>query len=355
MKRDFLIFFLLFFVSCSAYNIFSGLNEEDIDKIYDSETLITMGDKYFDEGNYEMAYRAYSRAVMLSPTKSLALEGKARSYIYLKTSISNLLLSLQENNFSNIGGLNKIYDISKVVATSLLPIVDNKSDGNIISNDLDVNLIFYVFNNFYSIYNFLDSDQDNNIENDTGDLLCVNENYEIDTTNSLIYTSLKELEGTNANPFKILNFSKMIKQVESNYNTFNINLSYSDKSLSNVMNQLSSGDTYNLISSISSNFNIVISNINTAITNLSYSGNNLNIFSLTNIFDITNIIEFTNINITNDTMITNYFSDAGYGPDDYDSFTNDLYNSGITNISDITNIFPGMTNIEQVVSNYFNF
>ncbi|MCX7820703.1 MAG: tetratricopeptide repeat protein [Brevinematales bacterium] len=354
MRNVFFIFLFVFFAGCSVYNVFSPANSTNIDEIYDSEVLISMGDKYFEEGDYALAYKAYSRAAMLSPNKSFALEGKARSYIFLKTSYTNLISSLQQNNFSNIGGLNKIYDISKVVALSLFAIINNSADGKISSSDLDVNFVFYIFNNFYSIYDFLDSDFDNNIENDTGDLLCINQNYEIDTTNSRIYISLKELEGTNANPFKLLAFSKMVKTLNLRYNSYKTNLSYSLKSLSNIYSSLSSEATSNLIMPVISNFTIVISNVDTAFTNLSYSGTNINTLNLTNIFDITNLIVFTNINITNNAMVTNYFMDAGYGPDDYNSFTNDLYNSGITNMSDITNIFPGLTNINQISSNYFN-
>ncbi|MGC8770339.1 MAG: hypothetical protein ACP5Q5_03725 [Brevinematia bacterium] len=354
MKKNFLVLLLISIVSCSVYNVFSPANPSNIDEIYDSEVLISMGDKYFEEGDYALAYKAYSRAAMLSPNKSLALEGKARSYIFLKTSYTNLLSSLGGNNFSNIGGLNKIYDISKVVALSLFPIIDSSADGKISFDDLDVNFVFYIFNNFYSIYDFLDSDRDNNIELDNGDLLCINQNYEIDTTNSKIYISLKELEGTNANPFKILAFSKMIQTLNFRYNIYKTNLSYSAKSLTNIENNLTSEATSNLILPIVSNFNIVISNVDTVFTNLSYSGTNVNALTLTNIFDITNLIVFTNINITNDDMVTNFFLDAGYGPDDYDAFTNDLYNSGITNMVDITNIFPGLTNIDQISSNYFN-
>ncbi|MGC8766041.1 MAG: hypothetical protein ACP5QT_09200 [Brevinematia bacterium] len=355
MKKIFLTA-LLIFSGCSAYNVYSPTNPQNIDEIYDSDTLIAMGDEYFENGDYENAFKAYSRAESLSPTKSRAIEGKVTSYIFMRISITNIYNAIQNNDPSKFGNLNTLYDVSRYVWLNLYKIINKETDNKIRYDDVNVNLNYYFFGYFFSIFDFIDFNSNNNIVNDTNDLISINEKMEIDSNNSSVLNEINELTGENPNPFKVIGVVNNTKKITIKYENRKKNISRADQSLLYVTNNLHSEETRNLIVSFSSFFNGVISEMDKIITNLTLPDTNINInlLSLTNIYEITNNISLTNIEITNDDMIINYLSDAGYNTNDYDSFTNDLNNAGITNVNDLTNLVPSMTNISEVISNYFN-
>ncbi len=356
MKRT--IFIFLIFFGCSAYNVYSPTNPTNIDDVQDSEVLIAMGDEYFENGDYENAFKAYLRAESLSPTKSRAIEGKVNAYIAMKIHITNFIVAFQENDYSKVGDLNLLYDVSRFASINLYKIINNETNNKIPYDDINVNLNYYLFGNFFSIFYFIDYNTNYNIVNDTNDLIVLKSYNEIDTNNSKFFKTLSILDENPPNPFKMLEIVNIASTLIAGQQTLKSNLGKVDQSINNILNNLVSTEARDFVISITnlvySNFTKSILDMDELLKSLNLSNTNISISMFTNIFEITNLISLTNIEITNDDMITDYIFDAGYNTNDYDSLTNDLYNAGITNLNDITNIIPSMTNISSVVSNYFD-
>lgn len=354
-----LIIFILITFSCSSpSNIFSSSNPDNSSEVYDADTLISMGDTYLSKGEYQKAFEAYQRALELSPSKSKALWGVSISYILLNLPSSNIIQAVINQSYTNLAPLNTLYNVSYFVSSNLFKIINKEADGEIPYDDYDVNLNFYIFNNFYSIFDLLDSNTNFNIQNDTNDVIVISSDFQIDSNNSKLFTTINHLQGENPNPFYLLEIPPLIGLLAYKYSNFSNNIEKSEIAISNVYTSLESTNAKALLEELTSGMRIIVSGIEDGITglsSLSYNSNtNFNLFSLTNIYEITNIIQITNFQITNNDMVTNYLQEAGYGTNDYDKFTNDLAQAGITNVEELTNIVPGLSNISEILSNYFN-
>jgi len=354
MKRIFIFCLIISTVfSCSVINVFSPTNPTNIDDIYDSEVLISLGEKYLSEGKYEEAFNAFRRALYLSPNKSKAMDGISTAYIQLHISFTNLIKGITNNSFSNIAPLNTLYDVSFFVSSNLKNIINNESDGVIVYYDINVNLTFYILNNFYSIFALFDFNNNLDVENDTNDLIMISPDFQIDTNNSQLFKIVNNLQGANPNPIYLFKVPQIIARLNDQYKVFTNNIGLSKKSISNIYINLQAEESKNLLTNITKVMDELCFNMENFILTLNFSNTNHSVFSMTNIYNITNFVEISDLTLDN-TSTSNYLWDAGYGPDDYDSFTNDMYNAGITNFSDLTNIIPGLSNANEYISNYFN-
>lgn len=327
MKKIFLIYGIfislsVFLLSGCGANIFSLLNPTSIDTQTDANVLIGMGQDYMNKLDYTNAYRAYARAVTLAPKNSRALEGAAIAYIYMHFDFSALYTAIMSANYASLGP-NNIYNVGRVVSQNLGKIVMGQADGVIPANDVNDNLDFYIFNNFYSIFNMIDSDSDNDINWDTNDYLIMSNNMSItnrvDTVIADVATTM-DLVPVVAMAYNI-NYVKKI--------SFTNAQQWCNNSIALVNAAMISDSTKAVVTMISNTFTGNVSNLNDA-------------FDAFDTMDLAAIFGGGNYE-----PLTNYFTN------DYDVLTNQLYNQGIWPPSQVTNAMPDMTNVYPVLTNYY--
>ena len=352
------ILFLFLIIASCGLNFFSVFTPTNTDAENNVSSLLIIGDNDLNNLDYTNAYKAYLKAMTLSPTNSRAIEGVCTAYLYMKIPITDVFSAVLSASYNKIG-MNKLFDVSSFLATNLEKIIDNKADGVIPYNDVNINLNFFIFNSLYSIFYFADSDDNKNIENDSNDVFLISANFKPDINPAVTNLLNKATNKNSFNPFAMAKVSSMLKPVKPRYLFFTNNINKSYACLAVVEKALSSADTIQKLNSITS---IMSDNVN-SLTNFfnlldnTNSGSSISPVYFTNIFMITNIVTnafavSTNI-ITNDNVVTNLISSGGYSPGDYNQFTNDMQSGGVTNLSDMTNIAPGLSNINIIVTNYF--
>ncbi len=300
----------------ACINIFSIFNGGNVDNIENEDRLIAMGQTYLNNMQYEEAYGAFHQVLVLNPANSVAREGIATAYLFWQVPITNIIQAIISENYSLIG-MNNLYNASQVVSTNLWFIINGQGDGAITALDNSVNLNYFVFNSLYATFSLIDSDNDGNILADTND----------------IYTVYPDFSFSNNLP-DMMDFVKIAQLVHSlalKTNQFESLFSQSLFSLSNVQNGLVSSEAIAMIDSIRTPM------IDIKVEMDSY---------------LTQFNGFTQFGYTDNYEITNLFMLSQYS-NDYDALTNDLASIGITNLNDITNTFPELTNFTSILSNYY--
>ncbi len=370
-----LVIAALVFLSCS-YNIFSPFNPSSPNNVNDVDTLIALGDYYLNNLDYSDAFNAYSKAMGLAPQNSRAIEGSCTSYLFMRIPVTNLILSILNKSYSIKGLKNKLFDVSTYIQAHLYTIINNQADGVIPANDVNINLNFYFFNDIYSLFFFIDTDNNGDVENDTNDLISIDDNFNPATSARLsnavsIMTNISNL----INPIALLKVVPIMVIINQKENFITNNLKRSDQAMSNVISALASDQAKQELSGITSQIggaiNSLLSIINMFNTNYTFSlvyppppiplgvtyNFAINPLGLTNYYSITNSIPiYTNITALTTTtvpQVNSSFANAGYANGDYSSFTSDVLNSGLAVESDVTNLMPSITTIEQIITNYF--
>jgi hypothetical protein len=312
---------VLLFSGCSA-NIFSYLNPTVIDVQNDPNILVGMGDNYLNQLDYTNAYKAYSRAVSLDPRKSRALEGSSIAYIYMHFAFTDLYTAIMSSNYASLGP-NNIYNVGAVVSRTLGKILRGEADGVIPANDVNDSLNYFIFNSFYTIFNTIDANNNDNIDFDTNDYIMMYP--DLTTTNRV--QDVIDNSISNADLVPVIgmaynfNYVKRVSFTNSQY--------WSYRSINVVNNALLSTNTKAVVTMISNTFVHYITNLNTFFdyfTTNSLSGR---------------------LGLGSDALLTNFFTN------NFDVFTNELYSQGIWPASEITNAMPDMTNIYPVLTNYY--
>ncbi len=359
----FTIFLCLILASCGV-NVFSAFNPTDVNSENNVNSLVGMGDDYLRNLDYDNAYKAYSKALKLDPRNSRAIEGVCTSYLYLKIPVADMIGSIISSSYSNINK-NDLYDASTFLADNLYKIVNNEADGIIPYNDVNVNFDFFIFNTLYGICYLVDSDNNNNIQNDNGDIMNIGNNF-IPVINPIVTNTLDKATNTSTpNPLLFPKFMRLISPIKPRYNYFTNNMQKSYYSLSIIQNVLKSDQAKQQLESIKESLNTSITQLGDLIQKMNNPDTNTNstltnLLSFTNIFDVTNMIsnyqDQSSNYITNDAVVTNILVQAGYPqtPAGYTQFTNDMSASGVTNLQDLTNLSPGFSNIDTLASNVYN-
>ena len=319
-----LMIVLSFFMLTSCFNVFSLLNPGEPAQVNDISMLLSLGDGYLSSGQYTKAHDAYSQAVVLDPDNSLAIEGLCTAYIYSLIPPTNIIRALITTNYALLD-LNKLYDASGFVNDKLYTIVSGAGDGVIPYDDININLNFLLFNTAYAAFIIGDSDQDGNIVQDTNDYLIFFPNLSMsnnlpNTTNFI--TAIEML----------VTINKIIPQ-------FTTLISRTEYSLGIIQNGVYS------------------SLVKTEVSNLSASITAMKDSVLSNFEYISNLTSLAQFGIVDLYDLTNLWQNEGYMPTNYTEFTNAMALAGITNLQDmeaqLTQIFPDLTNFNDLISNYF--
>jgi len=297
-------------------NVFSVFHSSDVSGETNVDYLIGLGEYYIQNMEYDKAYEVYSRAVVLDPHNAKALEGQATAALYKEVPYTNVILAVVKNDSSLISR-NGLYRGGSVVCRNMLQIITGQARG-IISNDVQVNTVFFLVGNLYAVMLELDSNGNGDVENDAGDLFVLNKDFTLENN-------------TTNRSFVDLAQAAMVFQERRP--VISMILHYSDVSLSNIMGQLVSEETRNLFGSLTSGFSAIRASIE-EILDMSASVTNL-------------------LGTGNPDEVTNLIGVGGYGPGDYATFTNDLAQVGVTNWLELTNSFPDLVGGLDAISNYF--
>ncbi len=360
--RIFLLIYCLvifFTVASCGFNLFSVFNPANIDSTADVNTLISMGDNYLNNLDYTNAFKAYSKAMDLSPKNSRAIEGSCTSYLFMKISVTNLILSIISSSYTINGIKNILYDVSDYIQTNLFTIINSEADGVIPYNDSSVNLNFYFFNTIYSVFYLADTDGNRNVESDTNDMIFIGDKFIPEINPYLTNTIDRATNVTKPNPFSLLMIIPLSRSINQRYSFFTNNINRSYISLKNVESTLTSDEAKKELNQLTIMMNDSLTNLTASISNLTATNSNLqmNPMNITNYFEITNAnplyIPLCFVVIQDDDSATNSLAGSGYGTNDYMSFTNDMLNSGVTNANDMTNVIIGITNMFTVMTKYF--
>ncbi|OHD62130.1 MAG: hypothetical protein A2014_03715 [Spirochaetes bacterium GWF1_49_6] len=308
----------------SCFNVFSLLNPAEPAQVDSIPMLLSMGDGYLSEGEYENAYNSYARVLDLEPNNALGLEGICTAYIYWKIPPVQLIRAIISNDYSIID-MNKLYDVSWFVHDKLYQIVSSAGDGSIPYDDVNINLNFFIFNTAYAAFTLGDTDMDKNIIMDTNDYMIFYPDFSI--SNNLPNTT------------NFIAAIKMLNTIATIVPQFNILIAHSEYSLaiieSSVYSDSVKAEISNVRASIDGMKQTVLSNFET-ISNLT----SLEQFGITNNFDLTNTWLF-----------------EGFTPTNYTEFTNAMAQAGITNLADMQTelsvLLPDLTNFNLILSNYF--
>ncbi len=335
MKKNFPIAVFLIALTFSlsgCFNIFSPLFVDpltsDLSNVYDTSYLVEIGEYYADMGDYINAKKFFERALQINPTNSRALIGMANCEFFSIVPRTNFIdffnkITSNTNTSNYVDFINvfvedsKYYSASKVIRNNLYIIVSGQSDNPKLSDDINVNLNFSLFNKIFSIFYAADSDK-NNIIN-TNDIVY---KFLIDMTNSLDTNLI-------INDFLFLG-NEIVKAIDEFFTLG----SQSKNSLLYISNKLKSSEN-SLEVQLYKVFNEVDTQISNIYTNylVKYSFyldmynriidllNKNGISNVDSIFDLTNALnitdystfdyeEITNILITNDSaawdILTNY-------------------------------------------------
>jgi hypothetical protein len=314
LNKCFLLGFLLFFSSCGV-NVFSIFSPTNPDGVEDTLTLVALGDQYLVNLDYTNAFKAYSKAMEKQPNNSRAIEGASTSYLYMRIPFISMMTVLLSSAYTSLN-INTLFDVSSYLSTHLYTIIGKSADGVIPYNDVNINLNFYIFNTFSSLFILADTDNDRNIELDTNDLLIISNDFTLTERISGMTNSMISLLGA----VNTLNSKK-----QGYYTAFTNSL----VSLEYVNNALVTTEAKAMLQGI--------------ITPISGFGSGIDsIFS-----------NFQHLNLTNTFGVGNYNLITNLFTNNYTVFTNQLYQEGITNPNDITNIIPDFTNSYGALTNYY--
>ena len=323
MNKNFLIVVFLIALTFSlsgCFNIFSPLfvdpSASDLSNEYDVSYLVEIGEYYADMGDYINAKRFFERALQINPTNSRALIGMANCEFFSIIPRTNFIdffnkITSNTNTSNYLDFINvfiedsKYYSASRVIRNNLYIILSGQSDNPKLSNDINVNLNFSLFNKIFSIFYALDSDK-NNIVN----------------TNDIVYKFLIEMTNSSDTDFIIPNdflfFGREITKAIKEF--FSLGLQ-SKKSLLYISNRLSSSEN-SLEVQLYKAFNEVDTQISNIYTNYTekytfyldmYNRiiellNKNGISNVNSIFDLTNALSITNYDTFDYTDITNILS-----------------------------------------------
>ncbi|MFN3659899.1 MAG: tetratricopeptide repeat protein [Brevinematales bacterium] len=319
MKRVFWCLAGIVMVFClGGCNVFSVFNTTDVSKETNVDYLLGLGEYYIQNMEYDKAFEVYSRAVELEPENAKALEGQATAALYREVPYTNVVLAIVRND-STLISRNGLYRAGGMVSSNMLKIIQGKAKG-LVSNDVQINTVFFLIGNLYAVFLELDSNGNGSVENDTGDLFVLNRDFTVDNN-------------TTNRSFVALARAGMVFQ--SRRPVISMLLTYSDVSLSNIMGQLVSEETRSLFGSVTTGFSAIRSSVEEILA-MSASATNL-------------------LGTGNPDEVTNLIVQGGYSQDPagYTAFTNDLAQAGITNWVEITNAFPDLVGGLDAVSNYF--
>jgi hypothetical protein len=299
-------------------NVFSVFNGTDVSQENNVDYLLGLGEYYIQNMEYDKAYAAYSRAVALEPQNAKALEGQATAALYKEVPFTNVILAIVKNDSTRISQ-NGLYRAAAIVASNMLTIIQGKAKG-IVSNDVQVNTVFFVIGNLYAVFLALDSDGDMNVAGDTTDLFVLEPDF-------TIYNNT-----TNRSFVDLARAGVVFQERRPLITTM---LTYADVSLSNVMGQLVSQQTRDLLNSLTLGFSAIRSSVEEVLAMSS---------SVTNL-----------MGTNNPDLVTNLIARGGYPntPAGFTQMTNDLAAAGITNWLEVTNAFPDLVQGLDSISNYF--
>lgn len=186
-----------------CFNVFSPLflnpTESDLSTIIDVNFLNYMGDYYADMGDYTTARKFYTRVLEIDSKNSKALIGIANCDLFSivpRTNIigfyqgiySNFLISSNYLDFFNSYITNKLYfKVSESISRNLYFVTRGYSDDLSFTNDGNLHLNFAIFNKIYSIFAFLDSNHDKEVN-----------------TNDRVYNFVSDMANTNSETFEIV-------------------------------------------------------------------------------------------------------------------------------------------------------
>jgi len=349
------ILFSLFFCIISAsscFNLFSSFEPSNPQYISNVDTLISMGDSELqndkDTNNYMKAYRAYRRAVELSPTNSLAIQGMCTAYLYMKIPFTNFILAIMNKDLSKIpGGLPVLFDVSRFISTNLKKIVFGSGDQILTPNDINININFFIFNSFYSLLDFIDINENSQFLNDPDDLFTL--------------TSINlNKPGITNNFWKLSNnFIETVilaGKISPKTVIFMDSLNKSELVISNTLLSVHTKVVKGSLSNISAVITDLKFLISQQLSNINFLEGSYSNLSFTNMLSL---IGYTNSSLLDPSfLITNFLASSGISNFSQISQTFSNKNYNITNsvqfTTFLTNIFKdlGIDSINDAVTNY---
>lgn len=321
MKRGTLLIVGIMLISSCGFNLYSVFNPTDTSTVTSAETLVAMGEEYLTDGKYDSALVAFEKAIQLDPRNSRAREGACTAKMFSIFNYSDLMKIAGEGGLTNLN-FNDIYLVSSYMGNTLWPIINGSCDGKIPANDVAINFDFLLFNSLYSIFYIADTDGDINIQGDNDDLFTLTNGMEIvsniDRFSTLDTNTLSELLG-------------LVNIINNKQAFFHTMLSRSKVSLMNITNQMRSSNTIDFITN----------NLTSQIDSLTFQMDS----QLSNL---------TALDITNTLQIPDLGAISNFIPATYEDFTNLLAEANITNIYDVTNLVPDLTNVIDWLTNYYD-
>jgi len=354
MKKSLLVFFcftvLLYSCGVSIFEIFSPKSASDTDNV---QTLVELGNAKLREGDYEGAYNAFDKVLKIQPDNSYALEGISTAYLGMKLSFEKIIELLSQKTNKNFGEIIlTLYDVSGFVYDKISKIVENKADGKISPQDVNVNFTMLIFGTFYGVFHLADTDGDRNIRNDSDDVIIIKDNLEIEENVGSITTNF----------FGTL---KLLKNLCDRLDEFDTIFSTVFKAKNNLYNNFENENIKQIVSNIGDNLTSVKTNMDVILDRLAVDTNinRIQFVKMLGNSSITNLGEFF-YDIVDDVLLL-YMTNSGVT--DYDTFTKLVYYAGYTNnrgeattksfTENLTNYFPDLgpayTNIYQTLTNYY--
>lgn len=315
------IFILMTLSSC--FNLFSLFAPTDPAQVDDVTRLIAIGQQSLNSLDYQTAYDAFSKAYGLAPSNSVAIEGMCTAYVFLRIPITNVIGSVINGAYSNLG-FNNAFGVGEFLSTYLYLIVDGKGDGVIPQDDFSVNINFFMFNTLYAAFFIADTDNDLDVQMDTNDYFLISNDLTFvavlpDVTNNFI----KTLALINAMKVKVNGFVNLIEK--------------SEDSLLLLSNSIHSADGMSYLMSIQ------------------YQLFSIKDMIVSNFVQVSNLTAMDQFGLSDPNMITNLLFETGVT--NYADFTNQMFEAGITNMSDmesmVTNMYPDLTNFNDLIDQYF--